>query len=250
MCHVSYIGAALSCADEAELGLGIRSPSARWEGLALTIAVLAARTIAVPCYCYGECQTIDHSSSIELGTSAVVRQFEPYRWRPCGVTWDSVPEQSWQYSCGEPPPYANLNSKQDLASAPQHDLALAIAVTKARHSMVWHAPEPSQARWVHESPGTRITGGPILSPISLSLTHTQMLSLSAQPVTRITGWAGDPIYDIEDEVCSRSPGLGAVMLGAPSIHRLLKPPYRLKELLDRIGSRGGHARCPRSSSGG
>ena len=22
------------------------------------------------------------------------RQFEPYRWRPCRVTWDAVPEQS------------------------------------------------------------------------------------------------------------------------------------------------------------
>ena len=26
---------------------------------------------------------------IELDT--VGRQFEPYRWRPCGVTWDSFP---------------------------------------------------------------------------------------------------------------------------------------------------------------
>ena len=24
----------------------------------------------------------------------VGRQFEPYRWRPCDVTWDAVPEQS------------------------------------------------------------------------------------------------------------------------------------------------------------
>ena len=23
------------------------------------------------------------------------RQFEPYLWRPCGVTWDVVPEQAW-----------------------------------------------------------------------------------------------------------------------------------------------------------
>ena len=30
---------------------------------------------------------------IELDT--VGRQFEPYRWLPCGVTWDVVPEQSW-----------------------------------------------------------------------------------------------------------------------------------------------------------
>ena len=36
---------------------------------------------------------------IELDT--VGRQFEPYRWRLFGVTWDAVPEQS---SCGEPPP--------------------------------------------------------------------------------------------------------------------------------------------------
>ena len=32
-------------------------------------------------------------NDIELDT--VGRQFEPYRWRPCGVTWDAVPEQSW-----------------------------------------------------------------------------------------------------------------------------------------------------------
>ena len=31
-------------------------------------------------------------SDTELDT--VGRQFEPYRWRPCGVTWDAVPEQS------------------------------------------------------------------------------------------------------------------------------------------------------------
>ena len=30
---------------------------------------------------------------IELDT--VGRLFEPYRWRPCGVTWDFGPEQSW-----------------------------------------------------------------------------------------------------------------------------------------------------------
>ena len=32
-------------------------------------------------------------NGIELDT--VGRQFEPYRWRPCGVTWDFGPEQSW-----------------------------------------------------------------------------------------------------------------------------------------------------------
>ena len=26
-------------------------------------------------------------------------RFEPYRWRPCGVTLDVVPEQSWHKSC-------------------------------------------------------------------------------------------------------------------------------------------------------
>ena len=25
-------------------------------------------------------------------------------WRPCGVTWDAVPKQSWYQSCGDPPP--------------------------------------------------------------------------------------------------------------------------------------------------
>ena len=30
-------------------------------------------------------------NGIELDT--VGRQFEPYRWRPCGVTWDVVPKQ-------------------------------------------------------------------------------------------------------------------------------------------------------------
>ena len=30
---------------------------------------------------------------IELDT--VGRQFESYRWRPYGVTWNVVPEQSW-----------------------------------------------------------------------------------------------------------------------------------------------------------
>ena len=29
-------------------------------------------------------------NGIELDT--VGRQFEPYRWRPCGVTWDVVPD--------------------------------------------------------------------------------------------------------------------------------------------------------------
>ena len=32
-------------------------------------------------------------NGIELDT--VGRQFEPYRWRPCSVTWDLGPEQSW-----------------------------------------------------------------------------------------------------------------------------------------------------------
>ena len=32
-------------------------------------------------------------TNIELDT--VGRKSVPYRWRPCGVTWDSVPEQSW-----------------------------------------------------------------------------------------------------------------------------------------------------------
>ena len=32
-------------------------------------------------------------NGIKLDT--VGRQFEPYRWRPCSVTWDVVPEQSW-----------------------------------------------------------------------------------------------------------------------------------------------------------
>ena len=30
-------------------------------------------------------------NAIELDT--VGRQFEPYRWSPCGVTWDFDPEQ-------------------------------------------------------------------------------------------------------------------------------------------------------------
>ena len=30
-------------------------------------------------------------NGIELDTV----QFEPYQWRPCGVTWDFVPEESW-----------------------------------------------------------------------------------------------------------------------------------------------------------
>ena len=48
--HVSCIGAALSCADEAELGLGISSPSARWDGLALTIAVVVPAVLLCPCW--------------------------------------------------------------------------------------------------------------------------------------------------------------------------------------------------------
>ena len=34
----------------------------------------------------------------EGGLDTVGRQFEPYWWRPCGVTWDVmdlIPEQSW-----------------------------------------------------------------------------------------------------------------------------------------------------------
>ena len=35
-------------------------------------------------------------NNIELELDTVGRQFEPgYRWCPCGVTWDAVPEQSW-----------------------------------------------------------------------------------------------------------------------------------------------------------
>ena len=36
--------------------------------------------------------TAQVGNGIELDT--VGRQFEPYLWRPCGVTWDVVPEQS------------------------------------------------------------------------------------------------------------------------------------------------------------
>ena len=31
----------------------------------------------------------------KLAIDTVGRQFEPYLWRPCGVTWDVVPEHSW-----------------------------------------------------------------------------------------------------------------------------------------------------------
>ena len=39
----------------------------------------------------------------DIELDAVGRHFEPYpygrlrlhRWRPCGVTWDAIPEQSW-----------------------------------------------------------------------------------------------------------------------------------------------------------
>ena len=34
-------------------------------------------------------------NDIELDTRAVGRRFEPYQWRPCGVTWDAVLKQSW-----------------------------------------------------------------------------------------------------------------------------------------------------------
>ena len=32
-------------------------------------------------------------NGIDLDTVGL--QFEPYRWRRCGVTWDVIPEQSW-----------------------------------------------------------------------------------------------------------------------------------------------------------
>ena len=31
----------------------------------------------------------------DIGLYTVGRQFETYWWCLCGVTWDSVPEQSW-----------------------------------------------------------------------------------------------------------------------------------------------------------
>ena len=36
------------------------------------------------------------ADDIELDN--VGRQFESNRWRPCGVTWDAVPEQSWLFA--------------------------------------------------------------------------------------------------------------------------------------------------------
>ena len=42
------------------------------------------------CFCQG-CP-VKVSNGIELDT--VGRQFKLYLWRPCGVTWDVVPEQS------------------------------------------------------------------------------------------------------------------------------------------------------------
>ena len=40
-------------------------------------------------------QVVQVGNGIELDTVGL--QFEPYPWRPCGVTvtWDVVPEQSW-----------------------------------------------------------------------------------------------------------------------------------------------------------
>ena len=37
--------------------------------------------------------TMEVGNGKELDT--VGRQFEPYRWCPCVVTWDVVPEKSW-----------------------------------------------------------------------------------------------------------------------------------------------------------
>ena len=41
----------------------------------------------------GVCQPVQVLKFMEL--HAVGRQLKPYRWRPRGVTWDVVPEQSW-----------------------------------------------------------------------------------------------------------------------------------------------------------
>ena len=49
----------------------------------------------------------------ELDT--VCRQFEPYRWCPCGVNCDVVPEQSWLQSC-------RLYFCKNLHCISQHDL--------------------------------------------------------------------------------------------------------------------------------
>ena len=35
------------------------------------------------------------SNQSPVGLDTVGCQFELYRWSPCGVTWDDVPEQSW-----------------------------------------------------------------------------------------------------------------------------------------------------------
>ena len=37
----------------------------------------------------------DVLSKLAMALDTVGRQFELYRWRPCGVTWDFGPEQSW-----------------------------------------------------------------------------------------------------------------------------------------------------------
>ena len=36
---------------------------------------------------------LEVGNGIELDRAGC--HFEPYWWRPCGVTWDVVPEQSW-----------------------------------------------------------------------------------------------------------------------------------------------------------
>ena len=38
---------------------------------------------------------VDVLSKLAMELDTVGRQFEPYRWRPCSVTWDFGPEQSW-----------------------------------------------------------------------------------------------------------------------------------------------------------
>ena len=44
-------------------------------------------------YCRVAVGLVQVGNDIELDT--IGRQFEPDLWRPCGVTWDAVPEQSW-----------------------------------------------------------------------------------------------------------------------------------------------------------
>ena len=51
---------------------------------------------------YQGCLVQVGNDGIEL--EAVGFQFEPYRWRPCGVTWD--PSRTVVViSCGDPSPY-------------------------------------------------------------------------------------------------------------------------------------------------